>query len=53
MFTVYEVFKSDGKKFPLHKHEDQFECEVWAYNHDDCTTALRIGRSYLVIEGEF
>lgn len=50
MYAVYEEFESDKKRFLLHEHEDKFECEVWLENHRDCTTALRIGRSHLIIE---
>jgi hypothetical protein len=50
MYTVYEVFKSDGKRYPLYTNNDCFECEVWMKNHAECTNALRIGRSYLIIE---
>ena len=48
--TVYEVFKSDGKRFPLYNHDDYFTCECWVNNHLECTTALRLGKSYLVID---
>lgn len=50
MYNVYEVFKSDGKRFLLFQHEDHFSCEVWARNHFDCTTALHRGFSELIIK---
>lgn len=49
-YGVFEVFKSDGKRYLLYTHDDKFTCECWATNHDDCTTALRNGSSFLIIE---
>lgn len=48
MYRVYEVF-GDGKKFTMFESDDHFTCEVWASNHDDCTTALRNRVSHLEI----
>ena len=50
MFTVYEVFKADGKKFFRFESEDRFDCEVYVHNHCYDCTALRKGNSELVIE---
>ena len=50
MFYVLERFKSDGKCFILHSSDDKFECEVWMNNNYDCSNALRIGNSELIIE---
>ena len=49
MYAVYEVF-DDGKRFLLFEHSDRFTCEVYVYNHQDATTALRNRWSRLVIE---
>ena len=48
-FTVYEVFE-DGKRYIHCSCGDRFTAEVWARNHRECTNALRIGRSKLIIE---
>lgn len=49
-YGVFEVFKRDGKRHLLYTHKDRFDCECWATNHGDCTTALRKGWSYIQIE---
>lgn len=48
MFKVYELFE-DGKKFLMFQNKDRFTCEVWLINHTECTNALRIKKSLLVI----
>ena len=50
MFIVYEIFKSDEKKFFRFESEDRFECEVYVSNHCYDSTALRKGNSVMVIE---
>ena len=48
MFDVYEVFK-DGTKFFMAGYEDAFDAEVYARNHEQCTTALRNGWSKIEV----
>lgn len=50
MFVVYEVFNSDGKRFPMFYHKDRFDCEVWAANHSLDMISVQAGRAKLVIE---
>jgi hypothetical protein len=50
MFKVYEVFKSDGKKFLWFESDDRFTCEVYVSNHCYDSTALRKGNSVMAIE---
>lgn len=51
MYIVYEIFKSDGKRFFLYESKDRFSCEVFIYrNKYDATQAVRNGDSYLIIE---
>jgi hypothetical protein len=50
MFVVYEVFKTDGKKFYRFESEDKFDCEVYVYHHIYDYGALLNGKSILVIE---
>lgn len=49
MFTVYEIFKDDGKKFFRFESEDRFDCEVYVSHHCYDAGALRNGKSVLVI----
>lgn len=48
-YTVAEIF-NDGFRFNLFMTDDRFEAEVWLENHRECTNALRIGKSHLVLE---
>lgn len=50
MFVVFEVFFSDGKKFPVFECKDRFECEVWIRNKGSEFNSVNKGRSALVIE---
>lgn len=50
MFSVYEVFKSDGKKFLRFQSDDKFECEVFVDHHKYDHGALLNGKSELIIE---
>lgn len=50
MFTVYEVFKKDGKKFWRFESKDEFTCEVWVDHHRYDYGALNNGDSELIIE---
>ena len=49
MYAVYEVF-DDGKRFLLFENDDLFTCEVYVWNHQEATTALKNRWSKLVIE---
>lgn len=33
MYIVYEVFKSDEKKFYRYESKDRFDCEVYIEHH--------------------
>lgn len=50
MFCVYEVFKSDGKRFLRFCHPDRFTCECWCRNEGSVLLSVLRGRAYLVIE---
>ena len=50
MFAVYEVFKTDGKRFLMYESTDKFDCEVYVYNHKYDYGALLNGDSELIIE---
>lgn len=49
MFTVYEVFKADAKKFLRFESDDRFECEVYVSNHCYDYGSLLKGYSNLII----
>ena len=51
-YIVYETFE-DGTQFRLYADKDRYTCEVWMANHRECTNALRIGKSHLVLEEAF
>lgn len=50
MFVVYEIFKTDGKKFFRFESEDKFTCEVYVDHHKYDYGALLNGKSELIIE---
>lgn len=50
IFRVYEIFKSDGKKFLLFESEDHFTCEVMASRYQCDSRAVGDGRAYIQIE---
>ena len=51
-YSVYEIFKSDGKKFLRFSSEDKFTCEVYVDHHKYDYGALLNGTSELVIVEE-
>lgn len=53
MFTVYEVFKTDGKKFRRFSSDNRFDCEVYVDHHKYDYGAILNGKSELTIEEEF
>lgn len=52
MFVVYEVFKSDGKRFPVYHHHYWHDCYVWAFNHNFDWKSVVEGRAKFVIVKE-
>ncbi len=52
MFVVEEVFRADGKRFPMYWHKDQFTAEVWAINHRCDMVSVQAGRAELIVERE-
>lgn len=52
-FVVYEVFYSDGKKFPMFESKDRFDCEVWIHNEGSELISVNNRRAFLIVEEVF
>ena len=53
MFVVYEVFKSDGKRYEVYQHPDRMTCEVWMVNRScDWSTVVRGSAEFVIEEVE-
>ena len=50
MYVVYEVFKSDGKRFSRFESDDHFDCEVWIAQHICDEKSVVNGDSVFIID---